>query len=91
MSLFSRKKEFFNAEEKHRIVEAVREAEQRTSGEIRVFVASRCKYMDAIDEAAEILQSTLDEEKETDQLLTGIAENDINWQAEQEESEGERQ
>jgi len=54
MSLFSRKKEFFNAEEKHRIVEAVREAEQRTSGEIRVFVASRCKYMDAIDEAAEI-------------------------------------
>ena len=39
------------------------------------------------DEAAEILQSTLDEEKETDQLLTGIAENDINWQAEQEESE----
>ena len=38
------------------------------------------------DDAAEILQSTLDEEKETDQLLTGIAENDINWQAEQEDA-----
>jgi ferritin-like metal-binding protein YciE len=41
------------------------------------------------DDAVEILQSTLDEEKETDQLLTGIAENDINWQAEQEGGEGE--
>ena len=39
------------------------------------------------DDAVEILQSTLDEEKETDQLLTGIAENDINWQAEQEGGE----
>ncbi|HET6995541.1 MAG TPA: TPM domain-containing protein [Chitinophagaceae bacterium] len=54
MSLFARKKEFFTAEEKHRIVEAVRQAEQRTSGEVRVFVESRCKYVDAIDEAAEI-------------------------------------
>lgn len=36
------------------------------------------------DDAADVLQSTLDEEKETDKLLTGIAENDINWQAEQE-------
>ena len=54
MSIFSRKKEFFTAEEKHRIVDAVQQAEQRTSGEIRVFVESRCKYMDAIDQAAEI-------------------------------------
>jgi len=41
------------------------------------------------DEAADILQSTLDEEKETDQSLTGIAENNINWEAEQENSEKE--
>jgi uncharacterized membrane protein len=52
-SLF-KKKHFFNEEEKHLIVEAVREAEVRTSGEIRVFVESHCKYMDAIDMAAEI-------------------------------------
>ena len=32
-------------------------------------------------EAADLLQQTLDEEKETDQLLTGIAENNINYQA----------
>lgn len=36
------------------------------------------------DEVAEILQTTLDEEKETDELLTSIAENNINWEAEQE-------
>jgi ferritin-like metal-binding protein YciE len=39
------------------------------------------------EEAAEILQSTLDEEKEADQNLTAIAENDINWQASAEEEE----
>lgn len=42
------------------------------------------------DEIAGILEQTLEEEKETDTLLTQIAENDINWQAEQEgESEEE--
>ena len=36
------------------------------------------------DEVAAILAKTLEEEKETDELLTEIAENDINWEAEQE-------
>src|SRR5690606_31566294 len=36
------------------------------------------------EELAELLQQTLDEEKETDLLLTDIAENNINWEAEQE-------
>ncbi len=36
------------------------------------------------NEAADLLQQTLDEEKETDLLLTGIAENSINYQAAQE-------
>lgn len=56
MKLFPWQKqhEFFRAEEKQRIVEAVRIAERRTSGEIRVFVESRCPYMDAIDRAAEV-------------------------------------
>jgi len=42
------------------------------------------------DDAADILQSTLDEEKETDQGLTVIAENDINWEAEQETNDEEK-
>jgi ferritin-like metal-binding protein YciE len=37
-----------------------------------------------MDEAADILAQTLQEEKETDQGLTDIAENNINWAAEQE-------
>src|SRR5436190_22992934 len=53
MSLF-RKKQFFTDEEKQSIVNAVREAEQRTSGEVRVFVEHRCRYVDAIDRALEI-------------------------------------
>ena len=40
-----------------------------------------------LDEAAEILNETLEEEKQTDNSLTGIAKNDINWQAEQEGQE----
>jgi ferritin-like metal-binding protein YciE len=39
------------------------------------------------DEAAALLEETLEEEKQTDENLTAIAENDINWEAEQEEEE----
>jgi uncharacterized membrane protein len=47
-------KEFFTAEEKQSIIEAIRSSEKRTSGEIRVFVESRCRFVDAIDRAAEL-------------------------------------
>ena len=40
-------------------------------------------------EIADLLGQTLAEEKETDQLLTDIAENNINIEAEQEGGEGE--
>ena len=56
MSLFSffKRKDFFSEEEQQQIIEAVRNAERMTSGEVRVFVESRCSYMDAIDRAQEI-------------------------------------
>jgi len=41
------------------------------------------------EEAAGILQVTLDEEKQTDETLTEIAEGSINWAAEQEEESEE--
>lgn len=56
MPLF-KKKEFFTEEEKQAIVEAVRQAEQRTSGEVRVFVENRCRYVNAIDRAIEIFEN----------------------------------
>ena len=56
MGLFSffKKKDFFTAGETLLITDAVRNAERMTSGEVRVFVESRCSYMDAIDRAAEL-------------------------------------
>jgi ferritin-like metal-binding protein YciE len=42
-----------------------------------------------MDEAASILAVTLEEEKKTDEGLTEIAMNSINWEAEQEESKEE--
>ena len=39
------------------------------------------------EDVAEILNTTLDEEKQTDAGLTEIAENNINWEAEQEGEE----
>ena len=56
MPLFQRK-EFFTDEEKQNIVDAVRNAEQRTSGEVRVFVESHCRYVNAIDRAVEIFEN----------------------------------
>jgi len=41
-----------------------------------------------MDDMAELLAETLQEEKDTDTLLTSIAENDINLQAEEEGAEG---
>lgn len=56
MNIFpwKKKKDFFSAEEQQLIIEAIRNAERRTSGEVRVFVESKCSYMDAIDRAAEL-------------------------------------
>ncbi len=44
---------FFSADEKERILEAIREAERNTSGEIRVHVEEECKT-DVLDRAAYI-------------------------------------
>lgn len=46
--------EVLSAEEKEQIVSAIREAESRTSGEIRVFMESNNKYVDPVDRAAEV-------------------------------------
>lgn len=57
MNLFSRlfpSKPFFTDEEQQRIIAAIRASEKRTSGEIRVFIESKCSYVDAVDRAAEI-------------------------------------
>lgn len=53
-SLFKRKQKFFTPEEQQWIVSAIQNAERSTSGEVRVYVESRCSYMDALDRAIEV-------------------------------------
>lgn len=53
-SFFSKPKNWFSVEENQAIVNAIRAAEKRTSGEIRLFVESKCSYVNSLDRAAEI-------------------------------------
>lgn len=48
---------FFSATEKEKILTAIKTAEQNTSGEVRVYVESRCRFVDPIDRAAEVFYS----------------------------------
>lgn len=71
---WKKRKEFFTAEEKLGIVEALRNAEHMTSGEVRVFVESRCSYMDAIDRAAELFfKLEMDETFDRNAVLVYVA------------------
>jgi uncharacterized membrane protein len=55
---FTKKKaEFFSEKENELIVSAIRAAELRTSGEVRVYIESKCRFVDALDRALEIFQS----------------------------------
>lgn len=79
MRLFpwQKKKEFFKPEEKERIVDAIRSSEKRTSGEIRVFVESRCRYVDAIDRAIEIFfRLEMDKTDDRNAVLVYVAMKD---------------
>lgn len=49
-----KKKDFFTEAENQAIVNAIREAERMTSGEIRVFVEHRCRFVNAMDRAYEV-------------------------------------
>ncbi|MBS1736317.1 MAG: TPM domain-containing protein [Bacteroidetes bacterium] len=60
----NRKKPLFTQEENAILVNSIRHAEKQTSGEIRVFVESHCKYVDPLDRAGEIFSSLKMEETE---------------------------
>jgi uncharacterized membrane protein len=51
---FSKRKNFFSEEENEIIVQSIRDAEKQTSGEVRVFVESKCRFIDPLDRAKEI-------------------------------------
>ncbi len=79
MKLFPWQKqtEFFTEAQKGQIVDAIQNAERRTSGEIRLFVESKCRYVEAIDRAKEIfLQLGMEKTAERNATLVYIAVQD---------------
>jgi len=56
LSLFA-KKPLIAAEAQTMIVDAIRSSEKKTSGEIRVFVESRCKFVDPLDRAEQLFHT----------------------------------
>ena len=53
-NFFIKKKEFFSASQKERIVDAIRLMEKQTSGEIRVYVEKKNPMVEPVDRAAQI-------------------------------------
>ncbi|HNP24092.1 MAG TPA: TPM domain-containing protein [Panacibacter sp.] len=49
--------DFFSTPEKEEILAAVKQAELNTSGEVRVYIEHRCRFVDPIDRAAEVFYS----------------------------------
>jgi uncharacterized membrane protein len=73
----SKKKEFFTPEQQERMVEAIRAAEKNTSGEVRVYVESKCKYVNAVDRAKEIFfHLKMDATKDRNGVLLYLALDD---------------
>jgi uncharacterized membrane protein len=74
---FTKRKEFFSPGEKARVIEAIRVAEQRTSGEIRIFIESRCRFVDPLDRAAELFWSLqMDRTQDHNAVLIYVAMKD---------------
>jgi uncharacterized membrane protein len=74
---FFKKKSFFSDDEKKQIADAIRNAERRTSGEVRVFIESRCRYVDPLDRAAEVFFNLrMNETKDRNAVLLYIAMKD---------------
>lgn len=79
MKLFpwQKNQHFFTDEENRSVVEAIRKAEQKTSGEVRVFIESHCRYVDAIDRAVEIFQRLqMDKTDDRNAVLVYVAVKD---------------
>ncbi|NIG51855.1 TPM domain-containing protein [Chitinophaga sp. Cy-1792] len=69
-----KRKEIFSESEKTRLVQAIRVAERLTSGEIRLFVESHCKYVDPIERAREAFTSLgMEKTKQRNGVLVYVA------------------
>lgn len=63
-SFFKKPRQFFSADENRQIVEAIRQAEKQTSGEVRIYVESKNPFVDPLDRAKEIFYNLKMQETE---------------------------
>lgn len=69
-----KRKSLLSEEDSRLVVKAIRQAEKSTSGEVRVFVESRCAWMDAMDRAAELFFSLkMDQTEQRNGTLVYVA------------------
>ena len=75
LSLFKPKQQkFFSAEEETKIVDAIRAAEQQTSGEVRLYIENKNRFVNPLDRAAEIfLQLKMHETANRNGVLIYVA------------------
>ena len=59
------------------MVEAIQKAEKNTSGEVRVFIEAKCKFVDAVERAKEIFFNLkMDKTKDRNAVLLYLAMDD---------------
>ncbi len=74
---FTKRTRFFTHDEAANIVQAIRDAETKTSGEIRVFIESRCRYVNPVDRAAELFWNLqMDHTQDRNAVLIYVASKD---------------
>lgn len=70
----AKKKHLLSEEDQRQIVQAVQDAERNTSGEIRVYMESRCAYVDSMDRAKEVFfKLKMDQTRNHNAVLIYIA------------------
>ncbi len=76
--LFQKKQvEYFTSSEKEAIVEAIRKAELRTSGEVRIYVEGKCKLVNPVHRAKEIFDGLqMDKTDQRNAVLLYVAMKD---------------
>lgn len=74
---FNKKKEFFTPEQQQQMIVAIQAAEKNTSGEVRVFIESKCRFVDPVDRAKEIFfNMQMEKTKDRNAVLLYLAMDD---------------
>jgi uncharacterized membrane protein len=69
--------DFFSSAEKELITSSIQQAEMQTSGEVRVFIESKCAYVNALDRAMELFpQLTMHQTAQRNAVLVYVAVKD---------------